>query len=44
MIKERFLFHKNWEELKLTHLCFVDDLFVFSNGDIKSIGIIKNAI
>lgn len=39
-----FIFHKNCAELKLSHLCFADDLFVFSNGDTASIGIIKAVI
>jgi hypothetical protein len=29
---------------KLTHLCFVDDLLIFSEASVKSISIIKDAL
>lgn len=36
-----FQYHRDCEELKLNHLCFADDLFVFAKGDIPSIGMIN---
>lgn len=39
-----FTFHKNCQELKLSHLCFADDLFLFTNGDVQSVKIIKAAL
>lgn len=32
-----FKFHVRCKELKLIHLCFVDDLLLFCNGDFRSI-------
>lgn len=34
---EGFKFHARYKDLKLVHLCFVDDLLLFCNGDIRSI-------
>ncbi|GJV27544.1 putative RNA-directed DNA polymerase [Tanacetum coccineum] len=31
-------------EVKLTHLCFADDLMLFSNGDADSVSILKNSL
>lgn len=42
--KEGFSYHKDCTEMKLTHLCFANDLFIFSNGYRRSIEIIKNDI
>ena len=36
-----FGFHPKCSSLKLTHLCFVDDLFIFSKGELKSLMIIN---
>lgn len=40
----RFKFHWGCKELKLTHLCFADDLLVVSNGDVDSATTIKKAL
>lgn len=37
-------YHRECEGLKITHLCFADDLLIFSRGDIGSIQIISDAI
>lgn len=34
---ERFKYHWIFFKEKITHLCFVDDLFLFAHGDIKYI-------
>ena len=39
-----FGFHKGCEEIQLTHLCFADDLFVFTNADVASIEVVKKAL
>nr|GFA54271.1 RNA-directed DNA polymerase, eukaryota, reverse transcriptase zinc-binding domain protein [Tanacetum cinerariifolium] len=39
-----FRFHWQCMELKLTHLCFADDLLMFCNGDSNSVAVLKNAI
>lgn len=44
MVKNGFIFHKDCERLKLCHLCFADDLFVFANGNINSIKMIKQTL
>lgn len=44
MFRNGFKFHRGYENLKLCHLCLADDLFVFANGDINSIGMIKNTL
>ena len=37
-----FKFHPKCKKIKLTHLCFADDLLIFSKGDLESItGIYK---
>ena len=36
-----FGYHANCEEIRLTHLCFADDLFVFNKGDVESVEVIK---
>ncbi|XP_062119169.1 uncharacterized protein LOC133832910 [Humulus lupulus] len=35
--KPEFTFHHRCLELKLTHLCFADDLLLFCHGDVQSI-------
>lgn len=39
-----FTFHKKCRELQLSHLCFVNDLMVFTNGDVDSIKIVKGVL
>ena len=39
-----FGYHKGCEDLHLTHLCFADDLFVFTRADIGSIEVVKKAL
>ncbi|GKA78627.1 RNA-directed DNA polymerase, eukaryota, reverse transcriptase zinc-binding domain protein [Tanacetum coccineum] len=36
-----FKFHMKCNELKLTHLCFADDMLVVSHGDVESVRIIR---
>ncbi|KAJ0886252.1 putative RNA-directed DNA polymerase transcription factor bZIP family [Helianthus annuus] len=45
-IKEfkEFKYHWKCGKLKLTHLCFADDLFIFSGADVHSIEVIKDAL
>nr|GFB81581.1 RNA-directed DNA polymerase, eukaryota, reverse transcriptase zinc-binding domain protein [Tanacetum cinerariifolium] len=37
----KFKYHHGCNELKLTHMCFEDDLMVLCNGDIKSLKVVK---
>ncbi|GKF62408.1 RNA-directed DNA polymerase, eukaryota, reverse transcriptase zinc-binding domain protein, partial [Tanacetum coccineum] len=39
-----FKHHAGCNELKLTHLCFIDDLLVVCNGDVESVQIIKQSM
>jgi hypothetical protein len=39
-----FKFHPKCASLKLTHLCFADDLLIFSEASLVSIKIIKSAL
>ncbi|GJZ47047.1 RNA-directed DNA polymerase, eukaryota, reverse transcriptase zinc-binding domain protein [Tanacetum coccineum] len=39
-----FKYHFGCKEIKLTHLCFVDDLIVVCNGDKKSLEVVKDAL
>ncbi|GJW21705.1 hypothetical protein Tco_0032327 [Tanacetum coccineum] len=39
-----FKYHVGCKELKLTHICFADDLLVLSHGSISSIKVIKEAL
>ncbi|KAJ9535163.1 hypothetical protein OSB04_un001758 [Centaurea solstitialis] len=41
---ENFGFHHGCSDLQLTHLCFADDLFVFTYGDVASVSILKKAL
>ncbi|KAJ9539130.1 hypothetical protein OSB04_031863 [Centaurea solstitialis] len=40
----RFLLHKGCERLSITHLCFADDLMVFSRGDVESVRVLKEIL
>ncbi|GKB28741.1 RNA-directed DNA polymerase, eukaryota, reverse transcriptase zinc-binding domain protein [Tanacetum coccineum] len=49
MIKEiresgKFKYHSGCKELKLTHMCFADDLLILCNGDKESLGVVKKAL
>ncbi|KAJ9535325.1 hypothetical protein OSB04_un001567 [Centaurea solstitialis] len=39
-----FSFHQGCEEQSITHLCFADDLFVFTGGDLASVEVLKTAL
>ncbi|KAJ9536012.1 hypothetical protein OSB04_un000818 [Centaurea solstitialis] len=39
-----FGYHPGCTELEITHLCFADDLFVFTSGDVGSVDILKQAL
>ncbi|GJS20998.1 RNA-directed DNA polymerase, eukaryota, reverse transcriptase zinc-binding domain protein [Tanacetum coccineum] len=39
-----FKYHFGCKEMKITHLCFADDLMVFCHGDYKSAKVIKKTI
>ncbi|GJY86836.1 RNA-directed DNA polymerase, eukaryota, reverse transcriptase zinc-binding domain protein [Tanacetum coccineum] len=39
-----FKYHHGCKELKIINLCFADDLMIFCHGDIKSAGVINDAI
>ncbi|GJX55885.1 RNA-directed DNA polymerase, eukaryota, reverse transcriptase zinc-binding domain protein [Tanacetum coccineum] len=39
-----FRYHKGCKELKITHLCFVDDLLVLCHGDANSVRTIKKTL
>jgi hypothetical protein len=43
-IHSEFRFHPKCESLRLTHLCFADDLLVFSEASLSSISVIKVAL
>ena len=40
----KFKYHQGWKELKISHLCFADDLLVLSHGDVNSVKEIKDAM
>ncbi|GJY24734.1 RNA-directed DNA polymerase, eukaryota, reverse transcriptase zinc-binding domain protein [Tanacetum coccineum] len=46
LLKEgkKFKFHYGCKDLKLSNMCFADDLLVLCNGDTESVQIIKNAM
>ncbi|KAJ9541722.1 hypothetical protein OSB04_028228 [Centaurea solstitialis] len=44
MEASNFGYHQGCADLGITHLCFADDLFVFSRGDVESVGILKKAL
>nr|GEU78204.1 hypothetical protein [Tanacetum cinerariifolium] len=37
-------FHWKCEKFSITHLCFTDDLLIFSHGDVKSVSVVKSAL
>ncbi|GAV92089.1 RVT_1 domain-containing protein, partial [Cephalotus follicularis] len=39
-----FRFHPKCQRLNLNHLCYADDLLIFSASDLKSIGFIRDAL
>ncbi|KAJ9557288.1 hypothetical protein OSB04_011902 [Centaurea solstitialis] len=39
-----FGYHYGCQDIQLTHLCFADDLFVFTRGDVESVEILKKAL
>ncbi|KAJ9539210.1 hypothetical protein OSB04_031943 [Centaurea solstitialis] len=41
---EGFGYHHGCEPLGITHLCFADDLFVFTRGDVASVEVLKKAL
>lgn len=41
---ERFRFHPKCSKIKLTHLCFADDLLIFSGADMDSVLTIKEVL
>ncbi|KAJ9544912.1 hypothetical protein OSB04_024619 [Centaurea solstitialis] len=41
---ESFGYHRGCENLHISHLCFADDLFVFTRGDIASVEVLKRAL
>ncbi|KAJ9539059.1 hypothetical protein OSB04_031792 [Centaurea solstitialis] len=41
---ENFGYHHGCADIDLTHLCFADDLFVFTYGDVGSVEILKKAL
>jgi hypothetical protein len=42
--KSGFKFHLNCLKIKLTYLCFVDDLLIFSEANVSSIKVIRDAL
>ncbi|GJU44934.1 RNA-directed DNA polymerase, eukaryota, reverse transcriptase zinc-binding domain protein [Tanacetum coccineum] len=40
----KFKYHHGCKELKLTHMCFADDLLVLCNGDKSSLEVIKKSL
>ena len=43
-IEDRYCFHPRCNKIKLSHLCFADDLMLFSKGDLSSIQIIYKGL
>ncbi|GKE06123.1 putative RNA-directed DNA polymerase, eukaryota, reverse transcriptase zinc-binding domain protein [Tanacetum coccineum] len=39
-----FKYHWKCKDLKITHLCFADDLMLFCHGDSKSVFVLKNLL
>ncbi|KAL9677050.1 hypothetical protein QQ045_005277 [Rhodiola kirilowii] len=43
-VKDGFYFHPKCHRIKLSHLCFADDLFLLSNGRNSSIHVIRRTV
>ncbi|GJW33357.1 putative RNA-directed DNA polymerase [Tanacetum coccineum] len=43
-LSPEFRYHWLCKEIKLTHLCFADDLLLFCNGDSHSVVVVKKAL
>nr|GEZ64061.1 hypothetical protein [Tanacetum cinerariifolium] len=43
-VNPHFKYHWKCKDLKITHLCFADDLMLFCHGDSKSVSILKNSV
>ncbi|GKB44569.1 hypothetical protein Tco_0889511 [Tanacetum coccineum] len=43
-LSTNFKYHWQCKELKITHICFADDLLLFCHGDSKSVSILKSAL
>ncbi|GJW48256.1 RNA-directed DNA polymerase, eukaryota, reverse transcriptase zinc-binding domain protein [Tanacetum coccineum] len=41
---KKFKFHYGCKDLKLSNMCFADDLLVLCNGDVESVGVIKQTM
>ncbi|KAJ9536731.1 hypothetical protein OSB04_un000116 [Centaurea solstitialis] len=39
-----FGFHHGCADIQISHLCFADDLFVFTRGDVASVEVLKKAL
>ncbi|XP_024965716.1 uncharacterized protein LOC112505906 [Cynara cardunculus var. scolymus] len=37
-------YHRGCDDLDLTHLCFTNDLFVFTKGDVQSVEVLKKTL
>lgn len=42
--QEGFCYHPKCLDLKITHLCFADDLFIFANATLQAINEVKNVL
>ncbi|GJT36586.1 putative RNA-directed DNA polymerase, eukaryota, reverse transcriptase zinc-binding domain protein [Tanacetum coccineum] len=43
-LSETFCYHNHCEELQLVNVCFVDDLFIFTRGDVESARVIMESL
>nr|GEV06483.1 putative reverse transcriptase domain-containing protein [Tanacetum cinerariifolium] len=43
-VNPHFKYHWKCKDLKITHLCFADDLMLFCHGDSKSVSNLKNSL
>ncbi|GKE03887.1 RNA-directed DNA polymerase, eukaryota, reverse transcriptase zinc-binding domain protein [Tanacetum coccineum] len=41
---DKFKYHARCKDLKITHLCFVNDLMVLCHGDTHSISLVKKSL
>ncbi|KAJ9564337.1 hypothetical protein OSB04_000303 [Centaurea solstitialis] len=44
LASDSFGFHAGCQALDISHLCFADDLFVFTSGDVASVDVLKRAL